>query len=479
MTRVAGGRKKMVVNMSVVGVNVTISAVLYGLTLIMMPVSLAQQPSKVDHSEAVSPDSKVPASGLPSPATPSTSSPVTSTTPPAVAVNAPPPASKSLGQLAIDALPGILTALLTALLAWFIGLRLTAGWDIRKKRAELDLQLIQDFNKVVAEFKAIGREREVLRERLRQTQGQPADDRKRIEEVRYELIKRAIAMESSLEALLLKLVSDAESWLTVHGGTADQRESARKQQLRTMGLFRVAFRNVREALVDGLDTTPSFGNPELWLFNRLAADLSGIVYQRATTPALPLFWKPWKITSEAAMPDTAAYLQLIAYRTIDLRMAVAEIMPNLARIENERKTARYTERVANVGKIFDSARTIILKNRTDPIPAGVVIAVEFVAQKSEDDSNIKTFADSLLQNNLDLSHYIAIADAPPRLLIVKRGEPLQTLHELDELPPDLPYVKQPEPDEGPYIGVHLLGWRQSQNMLDEIKKFATKPLLVS
>jgi hypothetical protein len=54
--------------------------------------------------------------------------------------------------------PGIGGAIVALLGAWFVTLGLTAQWEARKKRAELDIALARDFYKLVASFKAIARE---------------------------------------------------------------------------------------------------------------------------------------------------------------------------------------------------------------------------------------------------------------------------------------------------------------------------------
>jgi hypothetical protein len=394
-----------------------------------------------------------------------------------VTVNVPPPPPKPFGQLMVDALPatiaGLIAAVVGALLAWTVGLRLSAGWDIRKKRAEFDQLLVQEFNKVVAEFKAIGREREVLKSRLADTQNATAEKQKAFEDARYELVKRAVATESTLETILLRLLSDLETWLITQGVTDAQKQEAREQQLRTMGLFRVAFRNLREAVAEGSHVTPGFNDPELWLFNRLAAELSGFIYERATAPSLPSFWRPWQITSVLAKPDPAAYLRLIAYRTADLRTAVASIVPDLALLDSHRRQGRYAQRRKNIEGLFDTTRFKLFESPAGRVEGDATLVIQFIDQAPDDNRDIAAVADRLFQSMPTLAYFMGVSDGPSRLVLVKRGGALRTLTELDPLPDDLPYATKPA---SPCLAVAILAWYQSQEMTDAIGAIATRSL---
>ncbi|MCA6121700.1 hypothetical protein J6500_07265 [Bradyrhizobium sp. WSM 1704] len=444
------------------------------LCFMTVSVALAQQPSP---SPQAGPTAPAPIAATPTPVPTPTAVPMPSATavPPVVTVNIAPSPAKSFGQLMVEALPGAIIGLAAAvagtLLAWMIGLRLSAGWDMRKKRAEFDQALVQEFNKVVAEFKAVSREREILNARVAATQTPSADQQKAFDETRRDLVKRAVAAESALEAIFLRLLSEMDSWLAAHGGNADQKVAARERQLRLMGLFRVAFRNLREAIVDAAPTAPAFGDPELWLFNRLAAELSGLIYEQATAPSLPAFWKPWDITSTLARPDPAAYLRLIAYRTTDLRMAAASILPDLMVLSSRRTDARRAGRKDNIESLFVAGSVKVLDNLTDTIDDNVSLAIHFGDQKANRDPEIAIVAGGIFPRWPNLKYFMSISDGPPRIVLVKAGGALQTFTELDVLPPDLPYA----PDAS-HLGAAILTWQQSPAMIDAIKSMATKPL---
>ena len=452
--------------------------VFLGLMLGFPPPVLAQQPSPAAPTAPV-----VPAPQAPN--TPSAPAPIVLTAPP-VTVNmpSPPPApTKSWDERFYDAVPGLLISLIGIGLAWWIGLRLTAGWDLRKKRAELDLQLIQEFNKIVADFKAIGREREVLGARLKATRSLATNDKKSLDEAGYDLIKRAIAAESSLEAILLKLVPDTDPWLEARHKDATTRSEIRKQQFRTMGLLRVTFRNLREMLSENLEATPGFADPELWLFNRLAADLAGIIHQRAMTPILPPVFKPWKIISPTPKPDPAGYLELIAYRTIDLRTAVAAIIPEWEVWDAKRRETRRQQRMTNIDQLFDPVRIRVLEYPPAPVTAGVTTVLEFLEQRPRndrprDEGDVLRLARHLFEATPSLSHYLGIVDGPPRLLIVERGKWIRILTELSRLPDNLPY-SQPIATGTPPLALKLLGWNQNEEMISAIRRVAVKSLVAS
>src|SRR5271156_6141045 len=58
----------------------------------------------------------------------------------------------------VQEIPKALSAAIAALLAWIVGSRITAAWDMRKKRGEFDILLAKEFYSVVASFKTVARE---------------------------------------------------------------------------------------------------------------------------------------------------------------------------------------------------------------------------------------------------------------------------------------------------------------------------------
>ena len=115
----------------------------------------------------------------------------------------------------LNELPKLLTAAFAALLAWLITQRVTASWDLRKKRNEFDLLLVKDFYELVGHFKAVAREAQLL---SIQPAARPAGTAEELllagatlkewNSSRALLAKRSLDIETKMEAVLLKLVSE-------------------------------------------------------------------------------------------------------------------------------------------------------------------------------------------------------------------------------------------------------------------------------
>jgi hypothetical protein len=82
------------------------------------------------------------------------------------------------------------------------------------------------------------------------------------EEERWSLLKRASALESKSEALVLRLTSERR--LT-------------KEQLEKLGLFRQAMQTIRESIRDNKDCPLGSRNIEYRLLNRLAPEVLSMV----------------------------------------------------------------------------------------------------------------------------------------------------------------------------------------------------------
>lgn len=411
----------------------------------------------------------VPASPLPQPqaapqpsAAPPPSPPASSAPNSQIAVPGSP--DKSFVQAGKEALPTLIGAILLAFLGWAIGLRLTAAWDLRKKRQELDIAAITDFNRVVAEFKAIGREREPLIDR-RATDG--ADG---IAALR-DLHKRAIAAESSLEVILLKLLVDSDAWLAAHD--ANRRKQEQAHQIHIFALFRLIFRTMRENVMTVGARTPGFSDAELWLFNRLAAEVAGIIYERAANPAVPPLWQPWKITAAIARPDPTAYLKLVSYRTTDLRQAIAVINPVLQDYSKARNNARTNSRRANIGTLFDPAKTSLLEDpdlaNATPGP-NITTVVQLLRPFA--DEHVPAGLDDLFARHPNLVFYLAVTDQPPRIKLNQRDAESRILTELDALPESLPFAQPGLPR----FGIDILRWVPDQQVEIALERVAKAPL---
>ncbi len=145
-----------------------------------------------------------------------------------------------------------LASLLTVLLGWFVGQRLSFAWNVRQKRRELQLAATQQFYAAYGEFFVVWK----LWNRL--DRDEPA-----FQERRWELHKRAAAAESIVEGLLVKLSS--ELCLT-------------EDQICHLGCFRQAFQLLREVIrEDQILPWTSSEQAEYKRFKELAVKMAGLL----------------------------------------------------------------------------------------------------------------------------------------------------------------------------------------------------------
>ena len=122
---------------------------------------------------------------------------------------------------------GLIVAALTLSATWFIGQRLTAYWNLRQKRHELNLASLQAFHALYGEFKEVVKIWRLAKRPLKSPVAVPQDER-------WKLLTRACAIESKSEALVLRLTT--ERFLSSPEETA------------AIGLFRQAIQTLRESI---------------------------------------------------------------------------------------------------------------------------------------------------------------------------------------------------------------------------------------
>lgn len=145
----------------------------------------------------------------------------------------------------------IASALLLAL-GWFIGLRLTYKWNIRQKRREIQLSASQSFYSSYGEFFAIWK----LWNRV-DHKAPSFDDR------RWELYKRAAAVEGVIEGILVKLCSE----LTLCD-----------EELKILGSFRQAFQQLRDSIRDQKPLAWTHSeHPSYVVFKTLAVQVASLL----------------------------------------------------------------------------------------------------------------------------------------------------------------------------------------------------------
>lgn len=141
----------------------------------------------------------------------------------------------------IKAVPSLVVALLTLAVGWLVGNRLTAKWDERKKRRELDLQALGAFYAIYGQFFAIWKLWSGTSSKLPDHQ-----------EFRRDLLERAANAEGELESLLVRLAAE---------------HNLSERECTLLGCFRQAFQCLRASIKEGTSlhtkaVHPSTGEPQ-------------------------------------------------------------------------------------------------------------------------------------------------------------------------------------------------------------------------
>jgi hypothetical protein len=153
--------------------------------------------------------------------------------------------------------------LLLLVITWLFGQQIIALWDKRKKQQELDIATSTQFQQLFGEFKEISKLWAVSYRQRHDNMDLP-------DETRKELLERATAAESKLEAILVKLATERH---------------LSPVETKYLGLFRQGYQQLRESIRD--DSPPRFEykvNPEYHLFNDLVCEVANIVSEQ----------RPWK-----------------------------------------------------------------------------------------------------------------------------------------------------------------------------------------
>lgn len=143
---------------------------------------------------------------------------------------------------------------------WFVGQKILARWDLRKKRQELDVAAAQKFYELYGEFKAVWRLWKVLKGP--EDTSKPSFVPKEPLDERLELLKRATAAEGGIEAITLKLATERE---------------LRKPEIRCLALFRHSYQILREQIRYDAKLEWKRDSAQYVLFNRLASDVARLI----------------------------------------------------------------------------------------------------------------------------------------------------------------------------------------------------------
>ncbi|NVN93078.1 MAG: hypothetical protein HXX11_21125 [Desulfuromonadales bacterium] len=150
----------------------------------------------------------------------------------------------------------------TLVFGWVIGQRIITYWDIKKKRQELDIAAATQFHKLYGEFKEVSRlwrAFSFIGERSKQLIFP--------ETIPLELLSRAVTAEGGVEAIIVKLATE---------------RVLEEDDIKTLGLFRQAYQQLRQAIRNGESLEWTYDKPEYHLFNDLACKTTCIISSNKT-----------------------------------------------------------------------------------------------------------------------------------------------------------------------------------------------------
>lgn len=165
----------------------------------------------------------------------------------------------AIGDVELELLKAALTggiALLTLILGWFVGQRLTHQWAIRQKRRESELSAANEFYRLYGEFFAVWKIWNCSRDEGRRSSSLAAS--------RWDILNRAAAAEAGIEAILVKLASE---------------RVLSDLEINDLGRFRQAYQSLRETIRDDEPVKwSSSEHPEYATFKRLACRVANMLF---------------------------------------------------------------------------------------------------------------------------------------------------------------------------------------------------------
>ncbi len=152
----------------------------------------------------------------------------------------------------VKELPKLGTSLILLALAWLVGYRLTASWNVRQKRRELDLVTARDFHALYGEFFAVWK-----------LWNYAYHDKSLDTWSRWELLKRSCEAEAKLETMLVRLACD---------------RALGKSEYAILGAFRQLYQQLRESIGRNIPLQwTSSSHPSYIEFKRLAPEIACLI----------------------------------------------------------------------------------------------------------------------------------------------------------------------------------------------------------
>lgn len=179
-----------------------------------------------------------------------------------------------------QALPDLIVAASTGVVAAIVGAWLALYWNTRQKQRELDLSTAESFHRLYGEFFAVWKLWNYLIRDVGEQELPGAS--------RWELLKRATDAEAGVEAIL---------------GTLASQRSLKPEVVADLGKFRQAFQSLRETIRDG--------QPLEW---NESSDPHYLSYKELATSVAALIHSGRRARSSSARKRAAAWLEITSNR---------------------------------------------------------------------------------------------------------------------------------------------------------------------
>jgi len=155
----------------------------------------------------------------------------------------------------LNEVPKLISSLVLLALAWFVGQRLTVGWNLRQKRKENDLATARDFHALYGEFFAIWK---LWNYYVRDIGADSLEGASR-----WSLLMRACEAEGKLESTFVRLACE---------------RSLGPEDIAILGRFRQVYQQLRQAIRDDRPLMwDRSAHPEYVSFKTLAPQVASLI----------------------------------------------------------------------------------------------------------------------------------------------------------------------------------------------------------
>lgn len=152
--------------------------------------------------------------------------------------------------------------ILSLLITWVIGQKILLDWEEKKKKKELDITTINQFQHLYGEFRSIWRVWRACKFHTDEKNAQKRQLTPPDNNLSWELLDRASKAEGGVEAILIKIATERRLC---------------QCDLKCLGLFRQAFQTLRQDIRENKAKGFSRTSPEYYLFDELSCEILNIL----------------------------------------------------------------------------------------------------------------------------------------------------------------------------------------------------------